>query len=111
MKFLLDTHFVLASCGRSSQFSFRVTANYFWKKVIKDLSVWPACGNRIKARLGKLDPGVPLGDMASILLDGELSILPIDIPHVITAAEPEHKRAIRSTGCCWRSAWSRDCSW
>jgi PIN domain nuclease of toxin-antitoxin system len=43
----------------------------------------------IKSRLGKLDPGVPLEDMRMVLEGGGLTIIPIEIPHVITAAEPE----------------------
>lgn len=43
----------------------------------------------IKSRLGKLDAGVPLERMQSSLQDAGLTILPIEIKHVLTAADPE----------------------
>jgi len=43
----------------------------------------------IKTRLGKLNPGVPLSEMRDILEDGKLTILPIDVAHVIATIEPE----------------------
>jgi PIN domain nuclease of toxin-antitoxin system len=43
----------------------------------------------IKTRLGKLDPGMPLADIAGFLEALGLAILPIEARHVIAAAEPE----------------------
>ena len=49
-------------------------------------SLWETA---IKARLGKLDPGMPLEDMAQSLQKIGLDLLQIDVSHVITAAKPE----------------------
>ena len=43
----------------------------------------------IKTRLGKLDPGMPLDDIAAFLIELGVSLLPIDARHVITAIDPE----------------------
>ncbi|MBB3160605.1 PIN domain nuclease of toxin-antitoxin system [Rhizobium laguerreae] len=43
----------------------------------------------IKTRLGKLQPGLPLETIPFYLGEIGLTILPIDIAHVITAADPE----------------------
>ena len=43
----------------------------------------------IKTRLGKLDPGMPLDDIAAFLKALGLSLLPIEAGHVIAAAQPE----------------------
>ncbi|MBB4235532.1 PIN domain nuclease of toxin-antitoxin system [Rhizobium esperanzae] len=43
----------------------------------------------IKTRLGKLQPGLPLETIPVYLREAGLMILPVDIPHVITTADPE----------------------
>jgi PIN domain nuclease of toxin-antitoxin system len=43
----------------------------------------------IKTRLGKLQPGIPLEAIPAYLEESGLTILPIDIAHVMTAADPE----------------------
>lgn len=43
----------------------------------------------IKTRLGKLEPGMPLEKIPRFLQEAKLAVVCIDIPHVITAAEPE----------------------
>jgi PIN domain nuclease of toxin-antitoxin system len=43
----------------------------------------------IKSRLGKLDLGMPLEDMAGYFDAVGIDILPIDAPHVITPTHPE----------------------
>jgi PIN domain nuclease of toxin-antitoxin system len=43
----------------------------------------------IKTRLGKLQPGLPLETIPVYLQETGLTILPIDVPHVVTAADPE----------------------
>jgi PIN domain nuclease of toxin-antitoxin system len=43
----------------------------------------------IKTRLGKLDAGIPLQDIAGYLEAIGFSMLPIEVAHIITAAYPE----------------------
>jgi len=45
----------------------------------------------IKTRLGKLDPGMPLQDLAGYFEALGLAILPIETSHVIVAPDPEPK--------------------
>jgi PIN domain nuclease of toxin-antitoxin system len=49
------------------------------------VSLWETA---IKTRLGKLDPGMPLEDVAAYLEAVGLSIMPIEVRHVIVAADP-----------------------
>jgi PIN domain nuclease of toxin-antitoxin system len=49
-------------------------------------SLWETA---IKARLGKLDPGMPLQDIVGYLEAVGLSILPVEARHVVTATDPE----------------------
>jgi PIN domain nuclease of toxin-antitoxin system len=49
-------------------------------------SLWETA---IKARLGKLDPGIPFEDIAQSLQKIGLDLLQIDVSHVTTAAKPE----------------------
>jgi PIN domain nuclease of toxin-antitoxin system len=87
MRFLLDTHFVLAFLQREFAAQFPRYNSLFAEGThqgfVSVVSLWEIA---IKSRLGKLEPGVPLGDMASILEDGELSILPIEVAHVSRGA-------------------------
>ncbi len=48
-----------------------------------------ASRSAIKWRLGKLDPGMPLGDIVGYLEAVGIAILPIEARHVIAAADPE----------------------
>jgi PIN domain nuclease of toxin-antitoxin system len=87
---LLDTHIILAILRadirqRFPEISKLVSAVDF-SGFVSVASLWEIA---IKYRLGKLDPGVPLEDMQIIWEGAGLAILRIDIPHVITAAEPE----------------------
>ena len=43
----------------------------------------------IKTRLGKLDPGLPLADLAAFFEAAGLAILPIDQTHVVAEIYPE----------------------
>ena len=43
----------------------------------------------MKTRLGKLDPGMPLSDIAGYMEAVRLTVLPITTAHVVAAAEPE----------------------
>lgn len=90
MKLLLDTHIVLAFLRREFDSQFPAFHKFFSGATISGFvsvaSLWEIA---IKSRLGKLDPGMPLDQMPVMLQASDLKILPIDIPHVITAAEPE----------------------
>ncbi|MGK9053762.1 type II toxin-antitoxin system VapC family toxin [Neorhizobium petrolearium] len=90
MRLLLDTHVVLAFLRRefTTQFPqfYRFFADGTADGLVSVASLWEIA---IKSRLGKLDPGMPLEDMPNALEAADLAILHIDIPHVITPAEPE----------------------
>lgn len=87
---LLDTHMVLAILRRDIHERFpnigRLFTSEDFSGFVSVASLWEIA---IKFRLGKLDPGVPLEDMQDILESGRLTIVPINNPHVITAANPE----------------------
>ena len=87
---LLDTHIILAILRADTRLRFpnisKLVSAADFSGFASVASLWEIA---IKSRLGKLDPGVPLEDMRMVLEGGGLTILPIDIPHVITAAEPE----------------------
>ncbi|EUB96445.1 PilT protein domain protein [Rhizobium sp. CF080] len=87
---LLDTHIILAILRADTRQRFpnisKLVGAADFSGFVSVASLWEIA---IKSRLGKLDPGVPLEDMQIVLEGAGLTILPIDIPHVITAAEPE----------------------
>lgn len=90
MRLLLDTHIVLAFLRQEFDRQYPELHGFFSSTNVVGLvsvaSLWEIA---IKSRLGKLDPGMPLENMSTTLEEADLSILRIDIPHVITAAEPE----------------------
>lgn len=87
---LLDTHIILAVLRGDTRQRFpnisKLVSAVDFSGFVSVASLWEIA---IKSRLGKLDPGVPLEDMQIVLEGAGLTILRIDIPHVITAAEPE----------------------
>ncbi|MBP1844691.1 PIN domain nuclease of toxin-antitoxin system [Rhizobium petrolearium] len=89
MRLLLDTHIVLAFLRREFDRQFPEIHRFFSNSsatgFVSVASLWEIA---IKSRLGKLDPGMPLEDIPTILEEADLTILLIDIPHVTTAAEP-----------------------
>ncbi|NLS04519.1 type II toxin-antitoxin system VapC family toxin [Rhizobium sp. P32RR-XVIII] len=90
MRLLLDTHIVLAILRKDVGQRFPdVAALLSDPKTVGFVSVASLWETAIKARLGKLDPGMPLEDMAQSLQEIGLALLGIDVSHVITAAEPE----------------------
>lgn len=90
MKLLLDTHIVLAFLRQEFDSQFPAFHKFFSSgKISGFVSVASLWEIAIKSRLGKLDPGMPLEQMPATLQASDLKILPIDIPHVITAADPE----------------------
>ncbi|RFB92773.1 twitching motility protein PilT [Rhizobium leguminosarum bv. trifolii] len=90
MRLLLDTHIVLAilrkDVGQRLPEIAALLGDSRTEGFVSVASLWETA---IKARLGKLDPGMPLEDIARSLEEIGLILLRIDIPHVITAAEPE----------------------
>ena len=90
MRVLLDTHVVLGApaaelCKAASQDRQRL-ADPSTVGLVSVASLWETA---IKARLGKLDPGMPLENIAGYLEAIGLSILAIETRHVIVTADPE----------------------
>lgn len=87
---LLDTHIILAILRADVYERFpwlaRLVSAPDFVGVVSVASLWEIA---IKTRLGKLDPGVALERMRSSLQDAGLTILRIEVEHVLTAAEPE----------------------
>ncbi|OHV23533.1 type II toxin-antitoxin system VapC family toxin [Rhizobium sp. RMa-01] len=89
MRLLLDTHIVLAILRKDAGRRFPEIVSLLGdSKTVGFVSVASLWETAIKARLGKLDPGMPLEDIAGSLEEIGLILLRIDIPHVITAADP-----------------------
>jgi PIN domain nuclease of toxin-antitoxin system len=90
MRVLVDTHVALALLRRTVAKQYpaiaRLLAESSMIGFVSVASLWEAA---IKTRLGKLDPGMPLQDIAGYLEAVGLSILPIEARHVIIAADPE----------------------
>ncbi len=90
MRLLLDTHIVLAILHKDVAQRFpdvaQLLADDETEAFVSVASLWETA---IKTRLGKLDPGMPLEDMAQSLEAAELSFLQIELRHVLAAADPE----------------------
>jgi PIN domain nuclease of toxin-antitoxin system len=90
MRCLLDTHMVIAVLRNDIHQRFpeagSLVVSQGFSGFVSVASLWEIA---IKSRLGKLDPGMELDAMPGAVSDTGLTILRIDIPHVITAAEPE----------------------
>ena len=90
MRVLLDTHMVIAIVQRKLADRFpdvqRVLLDATTEGFVSVASLWEIA---IKTRLGKLQPGLTLDVIPAYLQGTGLTILPIDIAHVITAADPE----------------------
>jgi len=90
MRLLLDTHMILAilrgDIGERFPDVPELLADQETVGFASIASLWEIA---IKTRLGKLDPGMPLDEIARSLDEIGLSLLGIEISHVITAAEPE----------------------
>ena len=90
MRLLLDTHVVLAILRKDAGARFPEIASLLGdSKTVGFVSVASLWETAIKARLGKLDPGMALEDIAGSLEEIGLILLRIEIQHVITAADPE----------------------
>ena len=90
MRLLLDTHMALAIVGRKFSELFPAIQQVLGEETtagfVSVASLWEIA---IKTRLGKLQPGIPLEAVPTYLEESGLTILPIDIGHVMTAADPE----------------------
>lgn len=90
MRILLDTHIVLGILGRELAERYpeieRGLADPTATGFVSVASLWEIA---IKTRLGKLDPGVPLPDIAGYLDALGFVILPIHASHAAAAADPE----------------------
>lgn len=90
MRLLLDTHVALALLSRSFAKQYPKIAQRLTDPgtlaVVSVASLWEMA---IKTKLGKLDPGMPLEDIAGYLDAAGVVILPIEARHVITAPDPE----------------------
>lgn len=88
MRVLLDTHMVIAIVQRRLEDRFpgvqRLFLDAATEGFVSVASLWEIA---IKTRLGKLQPGLALEIIPAYLQGTGLTILSIDIPHVITAAD------------------------
>ncbi|PDT16139.1 PIN domain nuclease [Rhizobium sp. J15] len=90
MRVLLDTHMVIAIAQKQLTERFprvkQLLSDHAASGFVSVASLWEIA---IKTRLGKLQPGLPLETIPIYLRETGLRILPVDVPHVITAADPE----------------------
>jgi PIN domain nuclease of toxin-antitoxin system len=90
MRILLDTHvalhFLRATVGKQYREIGRRVADPSTIGFVSVASLWEIA---IKTRLGKLDAGMPLQDVAGYLEAIGLSMLSIEVGHVIAATYPE----------------------
>ncbi|MHB1102643.1 MAG: type II toxin-antitoxin system VapC family toxin [Devosia sp.] len=89
MRVLIDTHVVLGLLRRDLLENYpRISTSLSDPTTIGFVSVATLWEIAIKTRLGKLNPEMPLEDIAGYLDALGLAILPIETAHVITAADP-----------------------
>jgi PIN domain nuclease of toxin-antitoxin system len=89
MRVLLDTHVVLGLVRQTLSKEHPKIAQWLAdESTISYVSVGSLWEAAIKTRLGKLDPGMPLEDIAAYLEAVGLSILPIEVRHVIIGVDP-----------------------
>jgi len=90
MRVLIDTHIVLdilrQTLAKQPPEIARLLSDPATIGLVSVASLWETA---IKTRLRKLDPGMPVEDIAGYLEAIGLVILPIEISHVITAVDPE----------------------
>lgn len=90
MQVLLDTQIVLGLLRRSLAKRYPgIMHRLADPSTVGFVSVASLWETAIKTRLGKLDPGMPLPDIAGYVEALGLTLLPIHTSHVITAADPE----------------------
>jgi len=90
MRLLLDTHIVLSMVNGSFADHFPAVRRLLIENVaigfVSVASLWEIA---IKSRLGKLVTDIPVEQIPEFLESSVLTILRIEIPHVITAADPQ----------------------
>ena len=90
MRVLLDTHVLLSLLRNDFAQRFPALARHLSDPAtigyVSVASLWEIA---IKARLGKLDPGMPLTMIAGFVEALGLAMLPIRAEHVIAMADPE----------------------
>lgn len=90
MRLLLDTHIVLSIVQKDLDERFPAVSKILSDKTgsnfVSVASLWELA---IKTRLGKLTPKLPLVSIPDFLQASGLKMLLIDIPHVMTVANPE----------------------
>jgi PIN domain nuclease of toxin-antitoxin system len=90
MRVLLDTHVALALLRRTLEARYPSVAQYLMDPAsLGFFSVASLWETAIKTRLGKLDPAMPLQDIAGYLEAVGVSILPIESSHVVASVDPE----------------------
>ena len=90
MRLLIDTHIVLDLLRRTRASQrpeiARLISDPATSGFVSVASLWEMA---IKTKLRKLDPGMPLEDVAGYLAAIGLVILPIEVSHAITTVDPE----------------------
>ena len=90
MRVLLDTQVALALLRRTLAKQYTAIVRHLDDpSTIGFVSVASLWETAIKMRLGKLDPAMPLQDIAGYFEAVGLMILPIEARHVIAATDPE----------------------
>jgi PIN domain nuclease of toxin-antitoxin system len=90
MRVLLDTQVALGLLRRSLTKQYPEIARRLAEpSTLGFVSVASLWETAIKTRLGKLNPGMPLQDIAEYFAALGLAILPIETSHVIVTADPE----------------------
>ena len=90
MRILIDTHVALSILQTSLPQRYPAIAKRLFDPAtigfVSVVSLWEAA---IKTRLGKLDPGMPLEDIAGFLEAVGIRMLAVDAAHVVAALDPE----------------------
>lgn len=90
MRLLLDSHILIALAGgrvaKLDRHLHALVASRDSVLFASTASLWEIA---IKVRLGKLTLGVALEDLASLLQDGGVTIVPIEARHALAAVSPE----------------------
>jgi PIN domain nuclease of toxin-antitoxin system len=108
MKLLLDTHIFLAliedGVARLPRRVASLLRDGASEHHLSAASLWEIA---IKCRLGKLRLSISLGALPELLDGLGVKTVVIDERHALAPSILIRRRAIRSTGCCSRSARSR----
>lgn len=90
MRLLLDTHVVVAMADGRFEIEFpKVRRLLIEKQAYGFASVASLWEIAIKSRLGKLKTEIPVLQIPEFLTSSGIAILAVDVPHVITIADPE----------------------